>query len=115
MQKPIEIPDLIRLLPFSEDFRKNVIAVYPDKLTSDKRVILERHLWQVYYAYFDLQYEINMEELIRETDGLLPEGYHDMLLEKTNAQIDQGLMTQKTSTEIDQLRTQLQQLVSVTQ
>lgn len=114
MQISLQIPDLIQLLPFSDTFRKDILAVYPDKLSEDRRIVLERHLWQTYYAYFDLQYEKNLQKLVDESDDVLPEGYHDMLVQKTNKQIQEGHTTQQTNIEIDQLRTQLQQLVSST-
>ncbi len=112
MHKSLEIVDIIRLLPFTEEFRTSLLEVYPTKLSSDRKLAFERYMWKAFYLYFDSLYEENLQQMILKTENNLPEDYHDKLLAQTYEQINKGVTAKQTSTQIESLRGELQKLIT---
>lgn len=110
--KPPTILEIVQLLPFSKGFQDKIRSVYPDQLDGDRRNELERVLWRAYYLYFDMVYQENLQLLIERTENSLPTGYHDILINETTEQIQRGITTQQTSTQIDVVREELEKLVT---
>lgn len=110
--KPPTILEIVQLLPFTKGFKDKIISLYPDKLDDDRRGELERVLWRAYYLYFDMVYQEKLQLLMEKTENVLPAQYHDMLLKETTEQIQQGIETQQTSTQIDVIRQELETLVT---
>lgn len=108
----LNIPDILKMLPFSAEFRDQMLDVYPDKLDTERRIAFEQYMWKAFYLYFDLLYEENLQYMLEETGNNLPEGYHDKLLEKTHQQVSQGAIATKTNADIESIRGELQKLVT---
>lgn len=110
--QPLQIADIIRIVPFTDNFRARLVEVYPGKLSVDQRVELERYLWKMYYLYFDLVYEEHLQYLIeRHPDGL-PEGYHDELLETTNKSIHERDLAVQENTKMQKVREDIEKIIN---
>lgn len=113
-KQSLDIKDIIRVLPFTHDFQKKLLEIYPDKLSEERRVNLEQYLWKMFYLFFDLQYDYNLQKFIGEVRNNLPADYHDQVLERTRKEIFDGITVKKTSHALEELRTDLQNIVSNT-
>ncbi len=108
----LNIEDIIRIVPFSQEVRAKLTEAYPSRLDTGHRVELERYLWRMYYLYFDLIYEEHLQLLIQQHPDGLPENYHDNLLELTDKAIHEGVLTTKESENIHQVREEIEKIIS---
>lgn len=111
-QQPLQITDIIRIVPFTGDFGARLVEVYPAKLSADQRVELERYLWKMYYLYFDLVYEEHLQYLIEQHPDGLPEGYHDELLETTSKSIHERDLAVQENSKMQKVREDIEKIIS---
>ena len=108
----LQIADIIRIVPFTVDFRARLVEVYPAKLSADQRVDFERYLWKMYYLNFDLVYEEHLQYLIEQHPDGLPEGYHDELLETTHKSIHERDITTQENSKMQKVREDIEKIIS---
>ncbi len=99
--------DLLRYLPLGESTRTKLLEVYPDKVTFDQGAVIEDLAWRLFYAYFDMVYDVILRKETLENPGPLEPGAHDRLLKETEEAIMQGYDENVTSVQLEELRKQL--------
>ena len=57
--------DLIKILPFNSDFKKNLLESF-ETLDQDKKFAIERILWDTYCALYDLKFQQNVSIAFEE-------------------------------------------------
>lgn len=99
--------DLLRYLPLGESVRAKLLEVYPDKVTFDQGVIIEDLAWRLFYAYFDMVYDVILRRETMENPGPLEPDHQDRLLRETEEAIMHGYDENVTSAQLEELRKQL--------
>lgn len=102
--------DIIRLLPLKAELKSRLLDAYPEKVTYEQGVRIEETAWDVFYEYYDVVYQSLLRKEIMENSGPLPEGFQDRLLEKTEEHLLKEFELVGTSSKLDELRKQLQDL-----
>ncbi len=103
--------DIINFLPLDKKIKDVLLDKYPDKLTYELKSEIEELMWDLYYEYYDVVYNKNLEEEIAKKAGPPEPGYQDRVLAKTEEDMSRETEQTLTSTSIEDIRNKLQQLL----
>ena len=85
------LKDLIHFFPFEDEFRKDFLGNYPDKLDADTKYEIENALWQMWDAYYQLKLQQNIQ-LEMDRRGKANEGvdanFYSEVQEMTDKEIE---------------------------
>jgi len=105
------IQDIIPILPLDEQAQK-ILSTYPQGLSEDKQIELERLLWRMFYALYDLEFETEVQKAFADKgeDGVSPQAQHQIAID-----IVKRLTTESTkikeSADIDKIRKDINTLI----
>ena len=113
--KKLEVKDLLKIVPFDDDFRNEIAAeyvTYSEALKYD----IQKILWDAYYEIHDQQTVVKLQQLMMEVEAGLRPLTDDMnddaerLVEKDFEDILTGKKNELQ--QIDDIRAKLQSLIS---
>lgn len=102
--------DLIRILPLGDDVKNFLTDRYPQYLSSEDKTKVEDFMWDLYYEYFDIVYEKNLESEMAQKPGPLEPGFQDRVLAKTEEEMSREIEIKLTNTQIEEIRGKIHDL-----
>lgn len=106
----ITTQDIIKVLPFEEDFKK-VLADFYGKADADRKFNLEQMLWDTYFTYFQIRLDENIElamEKAKDGQEKLDGDFYKRVRMETQKQIENESIKKVTSSDLDSVRAKLQ-------
>ena len=104
---------LIKFLPFSEEFKKEMLERY-DKLSLGQQSVITEHIWNAYYDYFDIKLQENFDKEMAELEKkkLQPSvNFYRKLVDKTNKEIKDRLLKSGESSQLEEARKAMEKIV----
>lgn len=106
--------DIIKMLPFEEDFKKDLVENF-DKLTADQKFNIERIVWGGYDALYELKLQENLAIAFDEA-GQNREKINSTLYERVRELTDNEMAhvgaEDIKSADLSEARDKLQEIVS---
>ena len=104
---------LIKFLPFSEEFKKEMLEKY-DKLSLGQQSVITENIWNAYYDYFDIKLQENFDKEMAELEKkkLQPSvNFYRKLVDKTNKEIKDRLLKSGESSQLEEARVAMEKIV----
>lgn len=105
--------ELIKVLPFEEKFREELLAKY-DSLNVDQRYLINRALWETYDALYQIKLEENMQialERAKEGKETLDKDFYRRVREHTERELQTADAAKTTHIDLAETRKKLQALL----
>lgn len=109
----ITTKDIIKFLPLGDAFKNKLLAEF-DNLDPDKKFSIERMLWNIYDAFFEMKiqekFTLGLERAKKNQIPLDKNFYHTMEQE-AKKEMEAGLFKETTDADLDAVRTKLEALM----
>jgi hypothetical protein len=109
--------DLIKILPFGQEFKNKLLGEY-DTFGPDLKYTIDDALWDAYDALYKLRLDENMRlalERAKEGKETLDEGLYKRVREQTERELQTQEATMSTHIDLDETRKKLQELLAFQQ
>jgi hypothetical protein len=105
--------DIIKVLPFEEEFKNNLLEGF-DALTPDQKFNIEQIVWDAYGALYQIKLDKNTREaLLKVEDGQedLDKEFHKRIKEKTEKEMQEQFSQAETNVDLTEAREALQAII----
>jgi hypothetical protein len=109
--------DLIKIIPFDDDFKKKLYNQY-DTLNPDQKYSIDRALWDTYDALYDIKLDENLQialQKAKEGKEVLDTGLYKRVREQTERELRTAHATMATHVDLAETRRKLQELLAAQQ
>lgn len=109
----IKTKDLIKVLPFDEAFKADLLGGY-DNFDPDQKFNIDRILWNTYYALYDLKLEENTNlALLRAKDGqeTLDKEFYKRVKEQTDQEMQGQVVETKQTVDLTEARKAMETII----
>ncbi len=104
---------IIKILPFEKEFKEQLLLAF-DSIDPDRRITVERALWDLYDAIYELKLQENIDLALQNAlvnkEKLDPE-FYKRIKEQTEMEILSSTATAATQVDLTQAREKLEQLL----
>ena len=110
------IQDLIKILPFGEEFKKDLLSRY-DHFTPDQRLKIERIIWKIYDDLFEARLAENIQlafERAKKNEEKLDSAFYSRIRTQTKQEMQKEFSEKETSIDLSETREELQELLKQT-
>jgi len=111
MARSISVQELISILPFEKEVKADLMARYPEKMDDAEKRTIQRIVWEVYYRYFEILLQQNIQEGMESVQAKQTEMTKDFTLKMRQKTEDEilGWLTKKIEeSEIEKIRLEMQ-------
>lgn len=108
--------DLIKILPFEEGFKNELIQKY-DSLNEDQKFMLQQVVWETYYALYKLKLDENITKArtkLGSGEEDLGEDFYAKVRKQTEEELEQEVQAGGDKFDLNQAREKLQNVVDIT-
>lgn len=112
----ITTKDIIKILPFEEQFKKNLLDQF-DQFDPDQKFTIEQVIWDTYDGFYRLKLEENIELALlaaKENKEKLDEQFYARVRELTERDIQTNLSSGAALADLTSTREKLQQIINKT-
>lgn len=112
--KTVTTEDIIKMLPFEEDFKNDLLSNW-DKLSEDQQFNITQRLWDTYSAVYEAQYETNMQAaLLRIEEGTdhMDESLGKRIQEQTDKDMEEQFNKSVPQANLAEAREELQEILN---
>ena len=105
---------LINFLPFSTDFKLDLLESY-DSLPQEERSRISELIWNFYFDFYDLKIKENFDKGIKEyqLNSKLPDkNYFGEVVQKTNKEFQKALGSSNETVNLSEVRKSMQQIIN---
>lgn len=106
--------DLIKVLPFDKEFKKELLESY-ENLNSDKKFNIQVMLWDTYDALFELKLEENLTiafEEAKNNQERLDSDFYKRVRDLTMREMEQVSAEEIKAMDLDVARDKLEEIIS---
>lgn len=108
--------DVIKVLPFSEAFKNELLAKY-DLMDEDQQVAVLRAVWDLYDALYDVTLDENIKaafERAKNDEEKLDEDFYMRVRKQTDQEFQKTIRETEATSELSSTRDELQKILSQT-
>lgn len=105
--------DLIKILPFQAEFKEELLKDY-DTLTDDQRYSIERVIWDLYDAIYEVRLQKNMDlamERAKKGEEALDEGFYERVSKQTDQELSVEFSSTETTVDLSEAREELKKIL----
>ena len=105
--------NIIKILPFGNEFKDNLLATF-DSLDSDQKFSIERIVWDLYDALYELRLQKNIQLEMQgsnDIDHPLNKELYKRVKEKTEQEMMNESIDTTVSVDLTQARSQIDQII----
>ena len=111
MARSISVQELISILPFEKEVKTDLMARYPDKMEDAEKRTIQRIVWEIYYRYFEILLQQNIQEGLESVQTKQTELTKDFTLKMRQKTEDEilGWLTKKVEERVmEKIRLEMQ-------
>lgn len=112
--KTVTTEDIIKMLPFEEDFKNDLLANW-DTLSEDQQYDITEIVWDLYSAMYEIQYETNMRvAMLRVQEGTehFDEEFNKRIEEQTEKDMEEQFNKTVPAANLAETREALQDILN---
>lgn len=112
--KQITAKDIIKILPFAEDFKSSLLERY-DSFTPDQKFNIGRILWRLYDEYYEIQINkhVGLQFLqAKEGKEKLDPSFYKRAKQKTDEEMDREVPEKVGEADLTAARTAMEKIIS---
>lgn len=106
----VKTKDLIKILPFEESFRKNLLAKF-DALPYGKKYEVIDLLWKSFDSWYSLKLDENIQLALSEGTESLDKDFYKRVKEKTDREIEEGAVKSVETADLEEARRAMEFIV----
>ena len=108
--------DVIKILPFSETFKNELLAKY-DLMDEDQQVTVLRAVWDLYDALYEVTLDENLKsafERAKQDEEKLDQDFYMRVRKQTYQEFQKTIRESETVSELSSTRDELQKILDKT-
>lgn len=108
--------DVIKVLPFSETFKNELLAKY-DLMDEDQQVAVLRAVWDLYDALYEVTLDENIKaafERAKNDEEKLDEDFYMRVRKQTDQEFQKTIRDTEATSELSSARDELQKILNQT-
>lgn len=106
--------DIIKILPFNPEFKEELLRDY-DELTDDQRYEIERVIWDLYDAVYEMRLQTNIELAMakaKKDEEKLDEEFYARVHKQTEDELTKEFNTTETTVDLSEAREELEKILN---
>jgi len=107
------VKDLIKILPFDEAFKKDLLARY-DRLIPDQRLRIDRIIWRIYDELFEARLAENIQlafERAKKNEEKLDGTFYARIRKQTRQKMEKEYSEKEAKVDLSETREELAELL----